>query len=142
MTGQRPEIRGSLEGVRFSWQSQARQYPAHGPAGVGYFAGDVSELFGPGAHVDCLLHRDRDGALTGLLNFYPIDMPPFEQAGNVLVMVRPDRRRTGIATMLLAVALRRWPIDLHTQRYTREGAALVAAYLDRTSGQPAGGATS
>jgi GNAT superfamily N-acetyltransferase len=142
MTGRRREIRGSLEGVRFSWASQARQYPALGPVGVGYFAGDVSELFGPGARVDCLLHRDRDGALTGLLNFYPIDMPPFEQAGNLLVMVRPDRRRQGVATTLLAVALRRWPIDLHAQRFTPGGAALVAAYLDRASGQPAGEARS
>ena len=37
----------------FPWESQASQYPAWGPEGVAYFAGDVGDNVPP---VDCLLY--------------------------------------------------------------------------------------
>ncbi len=74
---------------RLSWEGQAEQYPPAGEPGIGYFAGDA----GFAQPVDCLLWRDETGALRGILNHYPVDMPPWEQAGNLTVLVQPGWRR-------------------------------------------------
>ncbi|WP_158883960.1 GNAT family N-acetyltransferase [Amycolatopsis anabasis] len=117
------------EMVVFAWPSQAGQYPAEGSPGISYFRGDVSEQFGPGAYVDCLLYRGTDGTLIGILNHFPQDFPPHERAGAVTIQVRADRRREGIATELLQEALSRWSVDFLRQRYTVEGAAFAEAFI-------------
>jgi GNAT superfamily N-acetyltransferase len=110
--------------------SQRRQYAAHGPSGLSHEQHTVTEI-GPHAVVDCLLWRDDDGTLLGILNYYPHDVPPYERAGNVLVVVDPDRQGEGIGTRLLAEADRRWRLNFDTQDYTRAGLALVTAYEQR-----------
>lgn len=108
------------------WQSQVRQYPATGPAGISYFAGHVDGFALP---VDCLLYRGDDGALLGVLNHYPQDMPPYEEKGNVLVLVHPEHRREGIGMALMLEAIDRWELDPAGQKYSRKGMQLVASYL-------------
>ncbi|WP_370943969.1 GNAT family N-acetyltransferase [Amycolatopsis sp. cg5] len=129
MSGEGGLARLIREMVVFSWPSQAGQYPAGGPPGITYFRGDVSEFFGPGAYVDCLLFRDVDGVLVGILNHYPQDMAPRVKAGEVLIQVREDRRRRGIATKLLQEALSRWSLDFERQNYTPSGVEFTEAFI-------------
>jgi GNAT superfamily N-acetyltransferase len=51
--------------------------------------------------------------------------------GDGLIAVRPDRRRQGIGTRLLAVAVELWPeADLMRQKlYSEEGSRLVESFL-------------
>ncbi len=112
--------------VVFSWPAQAAQYPPVGPPGISYFRGDVSTA-ARAAYVDCLLMRDVNGVLTGILNHYPQDLPPYEQAGAVNIWVRPDRQRRGIGTRLAREALTRWPIEIRQQHLTPAGAAFAEA---------------
>jgi GNAT superfamily N-acetyltransferase len=107
----------------FPWTSQERQYPRVGPPGISYFAGPVPEW----GEVHCLLWRDDEGLLRGILNYYDKDMPPWEKAGNVNVFVDPAWRRKGIATQLCMEATSRFPIRLEGQRFTKEGAELARA---------------
>lgn len=121
----------------FSWESQVSQYPMRyrpGP-GIAYFPGDVSQFAGMEdmPPVDCLLYYDEQGWLRGILNHYPVDYPPHEQAGNVNVFVDPARRRRGIGTALVTEAFRRWGVVLAEQRFTVAGAAL-ADHLHRVHG--------
>ncbi|OXM69600.1 GNAT family N-acetyltransferase [Amycolatopsis vastitatis] len=131
MTGEGGLARMIREMVVFSWPSQAAQYPQSGPPGISYFRGDVSESFGSGAYVDCLLMRDVDGVLVGILNHYPQDLPPHERAGAVSIRVRPDRQRRGIGTHLLKEAMTRWRVQIYRQRFTPSGAAFAEALLRR-----------
>lgn len=110
-----------------AFASQRVQYATLGPAG---FSHERHTLTGRGPHaiVDCLLWRDADGALGGILNHYPNDIPPLQQAGSFLVLVDPTRLRQGIGTRLLAEADRRWHLDLDAQEYTQAGLALADAY--------------
>lgn len=118
----------------FPWTSQAMQYPTLGPAGISYFAGEIPSI---NYTVDCLLYRDSEGHLLGILNHYPKDQPPWEKAGNVNIWVHPDAKRRGIGTALLAEADRRWSINLDQQRFTPEGAAFANAYTNTEEGDPA-----
>lgn len=127
--------------IAFAWPAQASQYPPIGHHGIRYFKGELRDgEFGGGAYVDCLLFRDEDGVLTGILNHYPQDMPPYAAAGEVVIQVRPDQRRKGIATRLLREALTRWPIDLRGQQSTPDGYAFVERFLAQEgTGQEQGG---
>lgn len=113
-----------------SWESQSEQYPLLGKKGcISYFAGEVPGYAKP---VDCLLFRDSGGYVRGILNYYPIDFPPFEEAGNLMVMVAPRQQGKGIGSALLDEADRRWgPLDLAQQKYSRTGLVLVASWLRR-----------
>jgi GNAT superfamily N-acetyltransferase len=53
--------------------------------------------------------------------------------GDGLMAVRPDRRRQGIGTRLLAVAVQLWPeADLMKQKfYSEDGRRLVESFLKR-----------
>ena len=86
------------------WESQVTQYEPSGPPGTSYFRGQLTERL----HVDCLLYRDESGDLVGILNHYPVDVPPFQSAHDINIWVRPDRRRRGIASTLLLEAFFRW----------------------------------
>lgn len=127
----------------YSFESQARQYPKVGPPGLDYFAGEVeiARLQHPsGAYVpiretvDCLLYRNSRGAVIGILNHYPVDMPPYEQAGNVNIYVHPRRRRRGVGSTLLREARRRWGFDATQQSYTEAGLALIRHVLEQEEG--------
>lgn len=107
-----------------SFTSQARQYPATGPAGIGYFKGEIDAT----TYVDCLLWRDTDGTVRGILNHYPTDLPPWEKAGNINIFIDPTMRRRGIATALLMAASQRWLVNLSQQRYTSEGRAFIMGF--------------
>jgi len=113
-----------------SWDSQVVQYPARGPRGISYFEAHPESHEGI---IDCLLFRDKSGKVRGILNHYPIDFPPLEQAGAVNIWVEPRWQRRGVAMKLLAEADRRWQIDFSKQRFTTGGVRLVEAYLARTA---------
>jgi GNAT superfamily N-acetyltransferase len=100
----------------FSWESQARQYPAFGEPGISYFAGETEV-----GTVDCLLFRDDRGVVVGILNHYGFDSA-WEQKGNVNVWVRRNRQGRGIGTALINEAKTRWKINLDQQRFTPSGA--------------------
>jgi GNAT superfamily N-acetyltransferase len=137
--------------VPFSWESQARQYPAlasglnGSPNEVLYMAGELSD----GRIVDCLLYYGEEG-LRGILNHYDFDAPNpnynevsalfgaeefIERKGNFNVWVHPEYRRQGIATKLLDEASRRWGIDIQQQRYSEDGIKFITAYINRTREQ-------
>ena len=81
--------------------------------------------------MDCLLYRDSEGVLSGILNRYD-GKNPLEKLDAVNIWVRPDRQRQGIATALLRDAKRRWPgITAEKQRYTEDGIKLLATLLRR-----------
>jgi GNAT superfamily N-acetyltransferase len=111
-----------VEQLVYSFASQVCQYPATGDPGIGYFQGIIDAT----CYVDTLLWRDKAGVVRGILNHYPMAIPPYERAGNINVMVDPAYQRQGIATALLKEALRRWAIDLCQQHYTAAGRKLVA----------------
>jgi GNAT superfamily N-acetyltransferase len=120
-----PPLKATVgDGVMPSWESQAAQYSRKGPPGISYFRGQVTDDY----HVDCLLYRDEDGELVGILNHYPADFPPYEREADINVWVRPDRRRRGIGTALGLEAASRWEAPRPDQaRMTASGARWVAA---------------
>lgn len=121
----------SVLGGVYSWSSQAEQYPAKGRPGIGYFAGWME---GRDAPVNCLLYRHTDGSLIGILNHFPIDMDPFEQAGNICIWVKPQFQRRGIATALLTECVMRYGhINFSQQVYSKAGAALASAFINGTA---------
>lgn len=109
------------------WEGQVIQYPQGGVPGITYFAGDVSEFYPGKPPIHTLLFRHLDGHVIGILNYYEVDYPPYEKAGNVNVFVDPQHRRKGVATALVRQAETRWGIDYRAQRYSAAGAALAAA---------------
>lgn len=114
----------------FTWDSQVRQYAPTGEPGLSYFAG-VMPSSPDKPPVDCLLWRSDDGVLRGVLNYFPVDYPPWEQAGNITLLVDPDWRRQGIAHRLLADADSRWRIVWTQQAFTKDGLLTVLAFLSR-----------
>ena len=132
----------------FSWRSQAQQYDEQGQRGIqleSHWVEGSIERFPdqePGgaeylnslpnvSRVDCLLYRDNDGTLSGILNHYD-GKNPLEKLDAVNIWVRPDRQRQGIATVLLRDAKRRWPgVTAEKQRYTQDGIKLLAALIKR-----------
>lgn len=141
----------SVPELAFSWASQARQFPKKGRPGIEYVHAEGVE-FASGecagvevrfrTNVETLLHRNSRGDLTGILYYYPDGAPLadpallgetiwLEEPGNVNIMVRPNRQRRGIGSLLVREALRRWPaIDLTRQTFTPAGRALAARILD------------
>ncbi|SRR6266540_5451457 len=112
---------------------QLTYFSPTGTPGLSHERHTVPE-YSPDAIVDCLLWRGEDGTLLGILYYYPNDVPLYERAGNVNILVDPDRRREGIGTRLLAEAYRRWLLDFDTQDYTSAGLGLVTAYEERHHG--------
>lgn len=114
-----------IQGEVFSFESQVSQYPALGEPGIGYFAGDVGDDWPP---IDCLLWRDEQGRVRGILNHYAADYP-MEKRGNINIFVDPQWHRRGIATALLKQAEQLYgPTNWKQQRYSREGLAMMLHY--------------
>ncbi|HET6963743.1 MAG TPA: GNAT family N-acetyltransferase [Acidimicrobiales bacterium] len=112
----------------YSWESQVSQYPATGPAGTGA----MRVTFQGGTWVNCILHRGDDGGLLGILNHYPVDIPPYERANSLNVWVRPDHRGRGIATAMVLAALEHgWAVDLEEVAVTGPGLALTRSVARR-----------
>lgn len=115
-------------GPAFPWSSQVVQYERVGPPdAIIYVAGAVA----PGKVVDCLLYYGPNGRLAGILNHYPVDMPPHEVKGSVNIWIDPECQRQGIGTRLLDAARARWTVDLDRQRYTDQGARFIVRYEAR-----------
>jgi GNAT superfamily N-acetyltransferase len=116
------------EATVYSWESQAKQYPEVGPPGTSTFQVPLTE----GRHVNCVLHRDTDGALLGILNHYPVDIPPWERKYTLNVWVHPDRRGEGIGTRLVMAAMEQgWPISVEDIKVTGPGGALTRSVARR-----------
>ena len=111
----------------FEWKNQAKQYPENGTDLV-YYKGVLPS----GVNVHCLLYYGHTNILEGILNYYPIDLFPWQKRGSVNILVRHDRRRNGIATSLLDEAINRWNIKLEKQEYTKDGERFIYQYV-RTS---------
>lgn len=119
-----------IDRLSHEWESQVVQYPSCGPDGVSYFRGELNDT----QWVDCLLYRE-GGAVVGILNHYPTDLPP-ERKGNFTVMIREDHKGRGIASRLLLEALMTWDdIDLADQTYTTDGHAFMGRFLRRFGGK-------
>jgi len=113
----------------YSWASQAMQYPTKGEPGFRH----TVEHNRPddGMPIDCLLYYAESGDLVGILNHYPVDIPPYEKAGNINLWVHPDAQRMGVGMRLVTEADRRWRIDFNRQQFTEAGAMLARRYLER-----------
>lgn len=119
----------------FSWESQARQYAYRDAPGICLERHSTAELGArlgePLAFIDCLLYRDEDGLLVGILNHYPDSNSEIEHAGNANIWVKPDHQRQGIGTALLKEAMRRWDLDLEQQNYTTQGVLFINGLLEK-----------
>jgi GNAT superfamily N-acetyltransferase len=118
------------DGELYSWESQVQQYPRFGvPGRISYFAGVVDSQTTP---VDCLLWRDENGLLRGILNHYPIDYPPFERAGNVNLWVDPEWQKRGIGTDLVKKCIELYgPLKVEQQKYSRDGAEFITKLITK-----------
>jgi GNAT superfamily N-acetyltransferase len=134
------KMRANTE-MALAWDSQAQQYARAGASGIRYERHQIPKAWPPHAVSECLLYYDDKGVLRGILNYFPITASvPLgngwvaeERAGSVNVWVDPARQRRGIASTLLADAVRRWKIDFERQEYTAEGAALVNAFKSKNA---------
>jgi uncharacterized protein YndB with AHSA1/START domain len=115
----------------YTWDSQAAQYPPTGPPGFSYVRGDVSDEI----YVDCLLYRDETGKLIGILNRYPMDIPPLEREGDQTIWVHPDHRRQGIGSTLSTEAFVRWgpSPNVSDPKLTESGVRLARGMEEKRS---------
>jgi hypothetical protein len=121
------DVKESLGGMPWPFKGQAKQFDKKGPPGLSYFKGTGNGLQ-PGQWVDCLLWRDEKGILKGIVYHYPQDLP-LEKKGNMNVFISPDSKRQGIASKLVAEAIKRYDVDLRQQRYSEEGAAFINNFV-------------
>jgi DNA-binding NarL/FixJ family response regulator len=121
------DVEESLGGEPWPFESQSRQFDEVGPPGLSYFKGTGNGLK-KGQWVDCLLWRDDSGKLKGIVYHYPQDLP-LEKKGNMNVFISPDSKRQGIASKLVAEAIKRYKVDLRQQRYSEEGAAFINNFV-------------
>lgn len=121
------DVEESLGGEMWSFKSQSDQFDEIGKPGLSYFKGTGNGLK-KGQWVDCLLWRDEQGKLKGIVYHYPQDLP-LEKKGNMNIFIAPDAKRQGIGTKLVAEAIKRYKVDLRQQRYSEEGAAFINNFV-------------
>lgn len=116
----------SESGVRVDFNAQAEQFPPRGPAGLEH----VVVMDG---RIDAWLYRTGDGSeVVGILYYYRVDLPPWQKAGDVVMMTREDWRGRGVATAMAQAVLAAYPdLDTDGQRYTPDGRAAYEAFLVR-----------
>jgi hypothetical protein len=108
--------------LRVQWLGVVLNSAWTGPAGMAYYRDDEG--------TQLLEHRDASGRLRGVLVLYA--------AGDLLLMVDPERQRQGICTSLLEEAERRgMAINYARQSYTRAGWRAVRRHLAKTRTTPA-----
>lgn len=119
---------GFIESDRMGqWENVAAEYPKFGPEGISYYRGVRAD----GYQVNCLLYRDGDGHLLGVLAHFPETIPNLERAGHGNMWVHPDHRREGVARELVLEFVRRgWHGEYKDFRVTPEGAALLREVYD------------
>lgn len=112
--------------ARVDFSAQAEQFPAQGPAGLEHVV-VLDE------RIDVWLHRTDDGSeIVGILYYYRVDLPPWQKAGDVVMMTREDWRGRGVATAMAQAVLAMYPgLDTDGQRYTPDGRAAYEAFLVR-----------
>lgn len=122
-----------VQGTVLSWDSQACQYPSLGPPGISYFAGHIP---GHDEPVHCYLWRNETGQLLGIANFYSVDFPPLEQAGNIFLLVHPCHRGRHIASELVQHVETAEGVTINwcQQRFSREGERFMRSYVRNHGG--------
>lgn len=113
----------------FDWESQAKQYARQGEPGIHLEKHNVRTA-NTLSVVDCLLSRDKQGHLVGILNHYNEDNP-WERPGAMNVWVEPSHRRQGIATDLLRQANELWHLTNEHLSYTPDGDAWIQGLVDK-----------
>jgi hypothetical protein len=93
-----------------SWEDVLRGSASRGAPGVSCKSFEVLE------------YRDADGILRGAVSWQ-------NKTGRLFVIVDPSVRRSGIATLLMKEAVRRWDIDFSAQVYSENGAAFFRKFL-------------
>lgn len=115
------------------WETQVVQYEGFehtkGYDGVSYTQVKLSE-----GYVDTLLYC-RNSEIIGILNYFPVDIPPYEKKGNVFLVVSPEHKRQGIGTALVLEGLRRGFEIRIDQEFTKEGFSLVTKILSYSGGK-------
>lgn len=93
--------------ITTTWDQQAVQFPSQGEPGITY---EQRVIGPPGSEtvVDCLLYRDDDGILIGILAHYN-EGNPFQEPDTVNLLVKPDQQRKGVGKSLAREACTRWP---------------------------------
>lgn len=90
-----------------TWEQQASQFPPHGLPGI-----TLQQItLGPPDNqtvVDCLLYRDDDGNLIGILAHYN-ENNPLQEPDTVNLLVKPDQQRKGVGKSLAREACTLWP---------------------------------
>lgn len=122
--------------LMFSWESQRRQFDNIRPdissdgEGTYYIRIDktIEENFDDDTWIDCLIRRDKDGRLVGILYHYPVELP-LERSGNFNIWVDPRERRKGHGTALITEAVKRFKINFVRQRYSVTGKKFIDAWL-------------
>jgi GNAT superfamily N-acetyltransferase len=116
--------------MKYDWEHEACQYVHHGTPGIHLEQHDFA-----GSVVDCLLYRDSEGLLVGILNHFN-EGNPLEKPGAINLWVKPDHQRQGIATALLRDAWHRWTLTNEPLTYTPEGDAWVRGMIAKGQVDP------
>lgn len=119
--------------MNYDWDSQAIQYAATGKPGVHL----ETHTIGNGdseTEVDCLLYRDDDGQLIGILNHYN-ENNKLQKPDTGNLWVKPNCQHSGVATELLRAAANQWPDKVtewfENQTFTTAGIAWIQSLVDK-----------
>jgi len=121
----------TLPRMRTGWEDQASQYAPVGPPGITLVSQTVA--FGGSTLttiIDCLLYRNEDGLLLGILNHFT-EGNPFQKPGSCNLWVKPGHQRQGIASALLREAWHRWHLKYEDQDWTTHGDAWLQGLVER-----------
>ena len=118
--------------ITTTWEAQASQFAPTGPPGITL----ERKTIGPPDKetvVDCLLYRNDEGMLIGILAHYN-DNHPSQVPDSVNLLVKPDQQLKGVGKGLAREACSRWPQILKVkgtkiQHWTAESLAWAEALV-------------